>query len=201
MKKILPFFSYLFHPIFVPVFGTLFYFLYGNSYFNSDQKQLILLQISISTVFIPFSFLYLLRSFGKVDSVMVYQLAQRKIPLVLQAVLLLLLIQRSITVELIPELYYYLLGGLISTLVLLVLLFLKIKASIHMVGISTLTAFVIGLSLHSQINAIYSIAGLILMNGFVASSRLVLQAHTCKELAFGFFTGLLPQLFLMYFWL
>lgn len=201
MKKILPFFSYLFHPIFVPVFGTLFYFLYGNSYFNSDQKQLILLQISIITVFIPFSFLYLLRSFGKVDSVMVYQLAQRKIPLVLQAILLLLLIQRSITVELIPELYYYLLGGLISTLMLLVLLFLKIKASIHMVGISTLTAFVIGLSLHSQINAIYAIAILILMNGFVASSRLVLQAHTGKELVFGFFTGLLPQLFLMYFWL
>ena len=201
MKKILPFFSYLFHPIFVPVFGTLFYFLYGNPYFNSDQKQLILLQISIITVFIPFSFLYLLRSFGKVDSVMVYQLAQRKIPLVLQAILLLLLIQRSITVELIPELYFYFLGGLISTLVLLILLFLKIKASIHMVGISTLTAFVIGLSLHGQINAIYVIAVLIIMNGFVASSRFVLQAHTGKELVFGFFTGLLPQLFLMYLWL
>ncbi len=201
MKKILPFFSYLFHPIFVPVFGTLFYFLYGNSYFNSDQKQLILLQISIITVFIPFSFLYLLRSFGKVDSVMVYQLAQRKIPLVLQAILLLLLIKRSITIELIPELYFYFLGGLISTLVLLVLLFLKIKASIHMVGISTLTAFVIGLSLHSQINAIYVVSLLVVMNGFVASSRLELQAHTNKELLFGFFSGLLPQLFLLYFWL
>jgi hypothetical protein len=185
----------------VPVFGTLFYFLYGNSYFNSDQKQLILLQISIITVFIPFSFLYLLRSFGKVDSVMVYQLAQRKIPLVLQAILLLLLIKRSITIELIPELYFYFLGGLISTLVLLVLLFLKIKASIHMVGISTLTAFVIGLSLHSQINAIYVVSLLVVMNGFVASSRLELQAHTNKELLFGFFSGLLPQLFLLYFWL
>ena len=201
MKKILPFFSYLFHPIFVPVFGTLFYFIFNNYYFTEQQRYLILLQISIITILIPISFYYLLRSFGKVDSVMVYQLSQRKIPLLLQAILILLLITKSITAEVIPELYYYFLGGLVSTVLLLILLFLKIKASIHMVGISTLTVYVIALSFHNQINAISTIAVLILMNGFVASSRLVLQAHTGKELVFGFFTGLLPQLFLMYFWL
>lgn len=185
----------------MPVLGTLFYFLLSDYYFTTQQKYLVLLQIGIITIFIPITFYYLLRSFGKVDSVMVYQLSQRKIPLLLQAILIFLLITKSITAEVIPELYYYFLGGLISTFMLLILLFLKIKASIHMVGISTLTVFVIGLSFHRQINAIYVIALLIVMNGFVASSRLELQAHTGKELVFGFFTGLLPQLFLVYFWL
>ena len=201
MKKILSFFSYLFHPIFVPVFGTLFYFLFSNYYFTEQQKYLILLQISIITILIPISFYYLLRSFGKVDSVMVYQLSQRKIPLTIQAVLIFILITKSITAEVIPELYYYFLGGLISTFLLLILLFLKIKASIHMVGISTLTIFVIALSLHYHSNAIYTIAFLIAMNGIVASSRLELQAHTNKELLIGFFSGMLPQLILTYFWL
>lgn len=201
MKKILSFFSYLFHPIFVPVFGTLFYFLFSNYYFTEQQKYLILLQISIITILIPISFYYLLRSFGKVDSVMVYQLSQRKIPLTIQAVLIFILITKSITAEVIPELYYYFLGGLISTFLLLILLFLKIKASIHMVGISTLTIFVIALSLHYHSNAIYTIAFLIAMNGIVASSRLELQAHTNKELVIGFFSGMLPQLILTYFWL
>ncbi len=201
MKKILSFFSYLFHPIFVPVFGTLFYFLLSNYYFTTQQKYLILLQISIITILIPISFYYLLRSFGKVDSVMVYQLSQRKIPLTIQAVLIFILITKSITAEVIPELYYYFLGGLISTFLLLILLFLKIKASIHMVGISTLTIFVIALSLHYHSNAIYTIAFLIAMNGIVASSRLELQAHTNKELVIGFFSGMLPQLILTYFWL
>jgi len=132
---------------------------------------------------------------------MVYQLSQRKIPLLLQAILIFLLITKSITAEVIPELYYYFLGGLISTFLLLILLCLKIKASIHMVGISTLTFFVIALSLRYQNNAIYTIAFLIVMNGFVATSRLVLQAHTNKELVIGFFSGLLPQIILSFFWL
>jgi hypothetical protein len=185
----------------VPVFGTLFYFLFSNYYFTIQQKYLVLLQIGIVTILIPIIFYYLLRSFGKVDSVMVYQLSQRKIPLLLQAILIFLLITKSITAEVIPELYYYFLGGLISAFLLLILLFLKIKASIHMVGISTLTIFVIALSLHYHSNAIYTIAFLIAMNGIVASSRLELQAHTNKELAIGFFSGLLPQIILTYFWL
>ena len=185
----------------MPVFGTLFYFLFSNYYYTSQQKYLILLQIGIITILIPISFYYLLRSFGKVDSVMVYQLSQRKIPLTIQAVLIFILITKSITAEVIPELYYYFLGGLISTFLLLILLLLKIKASIHMVGISTLTIFVIALSLHYHSNAIYTIAFLIAMNGIVASSRLELQAHTNKELVIGFFSGMLPQLILTYFWL
>jgi hypothetical protein len=201
LKKLLSFFSYLFHPIFVPVFGTLFYFLFSNYYFTTQQKYLILLQIGIITIIIPITFYYLLRSFGKVDSVMVYQLSQRKIPLLLQAILIFLLITKSITVEVIPELYYYFLGGLISTFLLLILLVLKIKASIHMVGISTLTVFVIALSFHSHSNAIYSIALLVAMNGIVATSRLELRAHTNKELLIGFFSGLLPQIILTCFWL
>ena len=185
----------------MPVFGTLFYFLFRNYYFTTQQKYLILVQIGIITILIPITFYYLLRSFGKVDSVMVYQLSQHKIPLLLQAILIFLLITKSITAEVIPELYYYFLGGLISAFLLLILLFLKIKASIHMVGISTLTVFVIALSLHYHSNAIYTIAFLIAMNGIVASSRLELQAHTNKELAIGFFSGLLPQIILTYFWL
>ena len=162
---------------------------------------MVLLQICIITILIPISFYFLLRSFGKVDSVMVYQLSQRKIPLIIQTILIFLLITKSITVEVIPELYYYFLGGLISALLLLILLFLKIKASIHMVGISTLTVFVIALSWHFHNNAIYTIAFLVAMNGIVASSRLELKAHSDKELVIGFFSGLLPQIILTYFWL
>ena len=132
---------------------------------------------------------------------MVSQLSQRKIPLLLQAILIFLLITKSITAEVIPELYYYFLGGLISTFLLLGLLILKTKASIHMVGISTLTVFVIALSFHYHRNAIYNIAILVAMNGLVASSRLEMQAHTNKELVIGFFSGMLPQIILMYFWL
>ncbi|PWA06543.1 hypothetical protein [Flavobacterium psychrotolerans] len=201
MKKILPVFSYLFHPIFIPVFGTLFFLFFTPNYFEVYQKYLILLQVSLITILIPVSFFYLLRTLGKVDSVMVSELSQRKIPLIIQAVLIIILIQKSITIDAIPELFFFFFGGLISTVLALVFLFAKIKASIHMIGISNLTAFAIGISIHYQINTLVFIAFLILMNGIIAASRLEMKAHTNKELAIGFLIGLLSQILFWCFWL
>lgn len=201
MKKILPFFSYLFHPIFIPVMATLFYLFFYDSYFVNQEKYFIVLQILIITVFLPILFFFLLRATGKVDSVMVSEVSQRKIPLVIQCFLIILLLRKSIPLARYPELHFFFLGVLLSTLQALGFLFFKIKASLHMVGISALTVFVIGLSIHNQIYAINWIAFLILMNGFVASSRLEMKAHTTTELIIGFLLGSIPQLLLFYFWL
>jgi hypothetical protein len=70
-----------------------------------------------------------------------------------------------------------------------------------MIAISSLTVFIIGLSLHLQIQNTFIIAFLILLNGFVASSRLEMKAHTNKELIIGFMLGAIPQLLLLVLWL
>lgn len=181
--------------------ATLFYLFFYDSYFVNQEKYFIVLQILIITVFLPILFFFLLRATGKVDSVMVSEVSQRKIPLVIQCFLIILLLRKSIPLARYPELHFFFLGVLLSTLQALGFLFFKIKASLHMVGISALTAFVIGLSLHNQINSIYTIVFLILMNGFVASSRLEMKAHTTTELIIGFLLGSIPQLLLWYFWL
>lgn len=201
LKKILPVFSYLFHPIFIPIFGTLLYLLYGENYFALQQQRLILFQMLLITVLIPISFFYLLKTLGKVDSVMVSNLSQRKIPLLIQLLLIFILLKKSITLALFPELFFFLLGGFISTFLTLILLFAKIKISIHMIGISALTVFAIGVSLLYQTNILFLISFLILMNGMVAASRLQMKAHTTVELVLGFIIGLLPQLALGWFWL
>jgi membrane-associated phospholipid phosphatase len=201
LKKILPLFSYLFHPIFIPVFGALFYLFWNDSYFALGQKYLILLQIIIITVLIPIAFFYLLKTLGKVDSVMVSDLTQRKIPLLIQIILIFILLKKSITIDRIPELFFFLLGGLISTLLTLSFLLGKLKISIHMIGISALTVFAVGLSIHSQANFLNIIAFLILMNGLIAASRLYMKAHTMTEIVLGFLAGTIPQLGLWYCWL
>lgn len=201
MKKILPVFSYLFHPIFIPIFGALLYFELNENFFVIEQIYLILIQISIIMVFIPICFFYLLRTLGKVDSIMLSSVAERKIPLAVQAVLIGILIGKSITADTVPELYYFFLGGLASTMMTLVLSLLRVKASLHMMSIVALTAFTIGLSMHNQINALYIIAFLILANGLVAASRLEMKAHNDTELIIGILCGLLPQVALWYFWL
>jgi len=106
-----------------------------------------------------------------------------------------------VTVDQIPELYYFFFGGLMSAVIAFILLFVKIKASIHLIGTSALTAFVIGLSIHYQHNSLSLISILFVINGMVASSRLEMKAHTIKELALGFIIGLLPQILLLWLWL
>jgi membrane-associated phospholipid phosphatase len=70
-----------------------------------------------------------------------------------------------------------------------------------MVGIVALTFFVIGLSQYVEIPMLYTISTLILLIGFVASSRLVMKAHTFTELILGFICGALPQIIFWPLWL
>jgi hypothetical protein len=201
LKKILPFFSYLFHPIFIPILGTVFYILFTPNFFSKEQYFLLLFQVVIITFLLPLSFFYLLRTFGKVDTIMLSDTSQRKIPLLLQIALTYILIEKSVTIERFPELYFFFFGGIVSTIIAFVLVYVNIKASIHMIAISALTFFVIGLSIHSQENNLYSVVLLFFITGFVASSRLAMKAHTIKELAIGYLVGTIPQLVLFYLWL
>jgi uncharacterized membrane protein YjjP (DUF1212 family) len=183
------------------VYAGLFYFFLSDTYFSDPEKYIALLQIVMITIVIPISLFFILRNAGQVDSIMVAEISQRKTPLIILCFLTILLMRKSITIEQFPELYFFFLGGLLSTFLALLLLFLKTKASLHMMAISTLTIFVSGLSIHNQTHTIYIIAFLVLMNGFVASSRLEMKAHTAKELTIGFLLGVIPQLLVFYFWL
>jgi hypothetical protein len=98
---------------------------------------------------------------------MVPKIGERKLPLVIQCFLLIILLKQSITVERYPELHFLL--ALMSTLIALVLLFFKTKASLHMVGISGLTLFYFGLNLFNNTQNTILFALLIFINGLIAS--------------------------------
>lgn len=200
MKKIIISFSYIFHPIFVSVFGALLYFNTIATEFNILQQFLILIQIAIITIFIPITFFYILKTMGKIDSVMVSQIKERKIPLIGQAILLFVLFSKSISFQTLPQLHFFFIGGMISAIIAFVLLFFKIKTSLHLLGTSSLLVFEIGLSSYNQSNNLLLIASLLLLNGIVASSRLEMKAHTNSELIIGFLVGLFPQIFVWKFW-
>lgn len=144
---------------------------------------------------------FLFRSLGLLSSFTEASIAERRMPIAIQAILLFILIKYSISKEIFTELYYFFLGGLLSTLVVLSAVLLKFKASLHMIGISALTAFIYGLSVYYQLPFTYLIGICIICMGFVASSRLYKKAHTPIELIAGIFNGMVPQLLLFKYWL
>ena len=201
MKKFLSFFSYVFHPMFISVYAVLLYFFLTDRYHSYQELFLIMVQIIILTILIPISMFYFLMTLGKANSLMLSEITQRKIPLAINAFLLYILITQSIREEVIPELYFFFFGALASTIITFLLIFVNLKASIHMIGISSITVFIIGFSLHTQVNHIYLVATFLLLTGIVATSRLSMKAHDGKELIAGFLVGVLPQIGLLSFWL
>ncbi len=201
MKKILFLFSYVLHPIVIPLLGTIVYLFFVDNYLDNFAKYLLLVQVVLITIFIPGTMLFFLKAMGKVDSVMVSKTTERKIPLLIQLLLMALLLFKSISKEIMPELFFFYLGGIMSTALAFLLLFAKLKVSIHTLAMSSLTIFIIALSIHENTNWIYGIALLIFLNGLVMSSRLVMKAHNFNELFLGIVIGVSPALALLRFWL
>lgn len=201
LKKILPIFSYIFHPIFVSLYGALFYFLITQTFFTSSQIYVTLLQVTILTLFLPLSIYFLLKSLGAVTSFTEATLKERRMPIAIQAVMLLVLLKFSVSREVTVELYYFFLGGLFSGILALASVLLKFKASLHMIGITALTAFTYGLSIYYKLPFVNLFAFSIVCMGLVASSRLYMKAHNYLELIVGLLIGLVPQVILYRFWL
>lgn len=179
-----------------------FYFFVNQNYaaYSQITIYLIFTQVLILTFLIPISFFYLLRSLGKIDSVMASDISQRKLPLFFQSLLFLILISKGTTLDRLPELFYYFLGGMISSLIAFLLIFFKTKASLHLLGLGSFFAFIISISIHTQTNLLNEIAVLMLIIGAVATSRLEMKAHDYPELTIGFLVGFIPQMVLWWFW-
>ncbi|WP_434037064.1 hypothetical protein [Formosa sp. 4Alg 33] len=194
-------FSYIFHPIFMPLIGVLFYFYKSPRFIPLPLVQSKLVPIIILTLILPILVNVLLKAIGKVESIELKTTEERIIPLIVYCIILLIVIKRIITPFEFIELYYFFLGVFGSTLASIVLNMLKFKVSIHMLAISGILMFFIGLSVHFGINILGSIALVIFIMGAVATSRLRLKAHNANEVFMGCLIGIAPQLMLIPRWL
>ncbi|WP_187388286.1 hypothetical protein [Seonamhaeicola marinus] len=201
MNYILKSISYIFHPLLMPLLGVIFYFQITRRDYPQEIIWAKLFSLFILTVILPILLYFLLKTLGRVESIYLKSTKERIIPLLLNAAVILIVIQRIVTPTQVLELYYFFIGILISTLSCLILAIFRFKASIHMIAVSGVFMFFVALSIHFSLNINVTLAFMCLVIGAVASSRLHLNAHTVNELLIGFFIGLFPQLILTPYWL
>ncbi|UGU17563.1 hypothetical protein LS482_06735 [Sinomicrobium kalidii] len=194
-------FSYLFHPLFMPFAGTVIFYVIAPGYHPEDARKSIIIPVLILTLIVPVVLYFLFRNMGWVRSHELSGVEERKVPLYAALPITYVIITYIAPAVFSVELHYFFVGILIALLSCLLLVFMKIKASIHMIGISGVTAFVLGLSIHFRLNITLLLALLILFSGAVASSRLYLRAHNMREIVLGVFLGALPQVIVFPYWL
>lgn len=157
------------------------------------------IQIFILTILLPLCFFMLLKTLKKVKSFTEASIEERKLPIFIQVVLLYCLLNFTILESHFPELYKFFQAGFISSFLVFVSVLLRFKASLHMIGITSLFVFTVILTSYLEIDATYTLACLIMCMGFVASSRLYMKAHTPIELFVGMLIGGLPQVFVWFY--
>ncbi len=193
--------SYLFHPLLMPLLGALLYFRFTPRFIEPSIVQAKLFAIIIITILIPLITYFLLKNLRIVDSIYLNKVSERKYPLMIQSLLILLIIKMVFSAYESPEMYFFFSGVLFSTIAAIILVLFKFKISLHQMGIAGVTMFLIALSAHFKINLLFGIGFLFLCNGWVASSRLQTNSHTTPELIIGFVIGIVPQLIMLNFWL
>ena len=201
MSAFLRFAAYLFHPLLMPLLGVIIYYKVTPRYIEPEIIKAKIFAIIIVTILIPIITFFLLKNLQIVSHISLKNIKERKFPLMIQTLLLLLVIKMVFSAYESPELYFFFVGILFSTIAALVLVLLKYKVSLHQMGISGLTLFIIALSVHFNKNYLFEIAFLFFTNGWVASSRLHTNSHTITELITGFFLGVIPQLIVLNHWL
>ena len=116
MNKVLKSISFLFHPLFMPLLGVLFYFSKSPRFIPDPLIKAKVFSITILTVVLPILLFYLLKTLNKISSYYLESTKERIIPLVLNCAIILLILIRVLTLDEIPELYFFFLGILASTI-------------------------------------------------------------------------------------
>ena len=193
--------TYIFHPLFMPLIGARLYFGLTPRFIEPQVVNANTCAIFIITILIPLIFFFLLKNLGLVKSINLKEVQERKFPLMIQTLLVLVIIKMVFSSYQSPEMYYFFVGVLFTTISALVLVFFNFKVSLHQMGVAGVTMFLIALSVHFNKNYLLEIGIFFLINGWVASSRLDTKSHTILELLTGFFIGLIPQIVMLNYWL
>ncbi|TJY34600.1 hypothetical protein [Pontimicrobium aquaticum] len=201
MSDFLKSISYIFHPLFMPLLGSTFFFSKSPRYLPVEIIEEKLFSIGLLTIILPILLYLLLKTLKKVHSVNLPTTKERILPLALNCVIIFLVIERILPKNELLELYCFFIGILLSTLACLILAILQFKISIHMIAAGGVLMFIIGTSIHYQININGSIMLMCVISGLIATSRLHMRAHNNIELLIGFFIGIIPQIILLNYWL
>ena len=185
--------SYIVHPIVIPIIGTIIYFIILPKHTPKQMELLVISSVFIGTYVIPILFLLTLKSSKVIANLQLENIQERKFPVMFFISILILISTLLKKVPSIMELSLFFYGMTLALVIVYLLLYVKFKASFHMIGISGLIGFFICFSYQFQVNLLLLIAFLLILAGVIATSRLNLKAHSLKEIYWGAFIGIFSE--------
>ena len=190
-NKIARIISYLFHPIFLPVYCLLFLFNL-KAYFAFEiifkARMIMLAFVAVTTIIFPMIILYLMKRQGFIQSFQMENLQERKVPYMIMVIFYFLTYNMFRQMEL-PVMYTnYMLGATVLLIIVAAVNFWW-KISTHMIGIGGVFGLITGMAISLDLDLMFMVMVAAILAGIVGYARLKLESHKPAEIYVGFLTG------------
>lgn len=194
--------SVVLHPLAMPTFGLLCYYSLFPMILQFNDAQLFLqifARVLLFTLFMPLVSVLLMMRLGKVSTVFIEDKRERSWPLVLAAAIYIFTYCFILPVPPVPLfISLFVLGAAVAMIVAL-LINLKWKISLHMIGIGGLCgALTLIYYVMQEGNPLWLCTWFILA-GVLGTARLLLDAHSPLQILAGFALGFAAEFLLVFF--
>ncbi|MBS1575685.1 MAG: hypothetical protein JST09_10320 [Bacteroidetes bacterium] len=190
--------SYIFHPLFIPVYLIWFYVKsqpHLFSGFTPQERNFLIIRFGVMYTFFPLFTILLLKALKFVKSVYLQTQQERVIPYIICMVYYwwmwyVLHNQPEFAgdiVKLALAIFIASILGLMANIIM--------KVSMHAMSVGVAATFLIMMGFSQDVNfSVYISIGL-LITGLVCTSRLIVSDHTSQEIYMGLFIGIISQAF------
>ncbi len=189
------FFSYLFHPLFIILWVTLYLLYRNNLVFIGEipfERLKVFIRVFSTSFFIPIITVLLLKAVGFIDSIQLHTKKDRIIPYVACITFFFWSFYVSKKLGDPSELTAFLLSAFIASSASLIINN-YMKVSMHAMGVGGLVAFFSLLLFANRLDDVLSLLLVFLIAGITTTSRFIISDHKPAEIAVGFITGFLIQ--------
>lgn len=198
-RRFSQFLSVVLHPVLMPSYALLIIFQLNTYIAYTTPRQVktaLYIVILFNTLIMPVVISYLLITRGYIRSFEMQKRQERIIPFFSNLALMMVayFMIRQIVV---PKIFYLLLLGAAGSVVIAIIINLKWKISIHMIGIGGIVGMLCGMSTFLLADLRIPILISMLVSGLLGTARLSLNAHHPMEIYAGFLVGFLSEFLLL----
>lgn len=193
--------SYVFHPLFIPVYLTYFILMiraYQFSGLDQWSRFLLLVMIFVSCTFIPLVAVLLLRALNFIDSVYLKTQKDRIAPYIICMTFYFSIWfyfkknhYEADLINMALAIFNASIAGFLLNIVM--------KVSMHAIAVGVMATFIAILAFQETVNMSLYLSLALFISGIVCTSRLIVSDHRPKEIYIGFIAGVISQLAAQYF--
>ncbi|MEI8060607.1 MAG: hypothetical protein WCG67_10655 [Ferruginibacter sp.] len=192
------FFSYLFHPLFIPLYMVVFLVFIHPSYysgFSTYEKNKLLLNIILNTIFFPAFAVLLMKGLGFIKSIFLRSQQDRIGPYLANMIFYFNVAWTFFKMT--PQLdliFPAFMTGVFLTTVIGLIGNIYFKISMHGMGMGGVLGLFLIIMNNNTMLMTWPLCIAFIITGLVCSSRLIVSDHSQKEIYWGLFAGILCQL-------